>query len=245
MTCHEFLDHVPALVDGEPGYDLDASAEAHLASCESCQRLVADLRRIKRTAGTLDGKPVPPDAWHRVAARLNAEPGLAEARSQRVRGARPTYSWPWLAAAAALLVATVGVAWFANLGRPRTRSAGAEGNGKQEQLVQSIENELQLAADHYENAIAGLEKVASASDVPLDPEVLATLRKNLELIDGAIDESRAALQSQPGSRAAQESLFDAFRRKVALLQDTIALMNEMRKGDEAATARIVGGLSKS
>ena len=75
--------------------------------------------------------------------------------------------------------------------------------------------------------------------------MLATLRKNLELIDGAIDESRAALQSQPGSRAAQESLFDAFRRKVALLQDTIALMNEMRKGDEAATARIVGGLSKS
>jgi len=87
--------------------------------------------------------------------------------------------------------------------------------------------------------------VARARDVPLDPEVLATLRKNLDLIDGAIDESRAALRSQPGSRVAQESLFDAFRRKVALLQDTIALMNEMRKGDEAGAARIIGDLTKS
>ena len=245
MTCHEFLDHVPALVEGEPGHRLDGAAERHLASCESCQRLVADLRRITRTAATLDGKPVPPDAWHRVAARLNAEPGFAEVGNRRAGGARISYSWPWLAAAAALLFATVGVAWYAGLGRQSSSSAGVAGNASQDQLVQSIENELQLAADHYENAIAGLEKVASASDVPLDPEVVATLRKNLELIDGAIDESRAALRSQPGSRVAQESLFDAFRRKVALLQDTIALMNEMRKGDEAGAARIIGDLTKS
>ena len=52
-------------------------------------------------------------------------------------------------------------------------------------------------------------------------------------------------EAQPDSRLAQESLFDAFRRKVALLQDTIALMNEMRKGNEAGTARIVEELKKS
>ena len=40
------------------------------------------------------------------------------------------------------------------------------------------------------------------------------------------------------------SLFDAFRRKVALLQDTIALMNEMRKGNPDTATAIASGLNK-
>ena len=65
------------------------------------------------------------------------------------------------------------------------------------------------------------------------------------MIDSAINESRTALRAQPDSQIAQESLFDAFRRKVSLLQDTIALMNEMRKGNPEGAARVVEGLNKS
>jgi hypothetical protein len=111
-------------------------------------------------------------------------------------------------------------------------------------LVTSIEGELDLAAKHYENAIAGLERVASESETPIDPTVMATVRENLEIIDQAIDDSRQALRSDPQSQLAQESLFDAFRRKVALLQDTIALMNEMRKGNPARATAIASGLNK-
>ena len=49
----------------------------------------------------------------------------------------------------------------------------------------------------------------------------------------------------PLAHSALASLFDALRRKVALLQDTIALMNEMRKGNSAGAAQIVDGLNKS
>jgi predicted kinase len=45
------------------------------------------------------------------------------------------------------------------------------------------------------------------------------LQKNLHVIDEAISESRAALRAEPQSPAARDSLFDALRRKVALLQD--------------------------
>ena len=69
--------------------------------------------------------------------------------------------------------------------------------------------------------------------------------KNLTIIDQAIRESRTALESQPTSELAQESLFEAFRRKVALLQDTISLINEMRKGNQAGAARIIQNLDKS
>ena len=70
----------------------------------------------------------------------------------------------------------------------------------------------------------------------------ATLQKNLAVIDQAISESRAAVRSQPSSEPAQQSLLENFKTKIGLLQDTVALINEMRKGNEAGAARIVAGL---
>ena len=67
----------------------------------------------------------------------------------------------------------------------------------------------------------------------------------MDVIDKAIGESRSALRAEPANRPAQQSLFEALRRKVSLLQDTIVLMNEMRKGNEAGAARIVEGINKS
>ncbi len=64
------------------------------------------------------------------------------------------------------------------------------------------------------------------------------------MIDQAIGESRAALRAQPASEPAQTSLVENFKAKIGLLQDTVALINEMRKGDEAGAARIVSGLKQ-
>ena len=75
-----------------------------------------------------------------------------------------------------------------------------------------------------------------------DPKTAATLQKNLAVIDQAISESRAAMRSQPTNQPAQQSLVENFKTKIALLQDTVALINEMRKGNEAGAARIVSGL---
>ena len=63
-------------------------------------------------------------------------------------------------------------------------------------------------------------------------------------MDQAINESRAALKTQPGSEPAQQSLLDNFKTKISLLQDTVALINEMRKGNEAGAARIASGLKQ-
>jgi len=43
---------------------------------------------------------------------------------------------------------------------------------------------------------------------------------------------------------AQESLFDALRSKLELLQDVVSLINEMRKGNPEGAARIVSGLNQ-
>ena len=97
---------------------------------------------------------------------------------------------------------------------------------------------------HYQNAITGLERIASAEKGSLDPQTASTLEKNLAVVDQAISESRAALKAQPDSEPAQQSLLENFKAKIALLQDTVALINEMRKGNEAGAARLVTGLKQ-
>ena len=124
-------------------------------------------------------------------------------------------------------------------------SGAAAVNANSPELVQSVEQELRLAEQHYEKAITGLEQIAKSGEGALDPQVAATLRNNLGVIDQAISDSRVALAQQPGSQLAQESLFEAFRRKVALLQDTVALINEMRKGNQAGAARAIDNLGRS
>ena len=81
--------------------------------------------------------------------------------------------------------------------------------------------------------------MAKADQSAIDPDTAATLQKNLVIIDRAIAESRSALKAEPQSAPARDSLFEALRRKVSLLQDTVALMNEMRKGNSAGAAQII------
>ena len=96
----------------------------------------------------------------------------------------------------------------------------------------------------YTMAIARLEQAATADSDALDPETAGALNAGLTVIDQAILESRTALQSEPENESAQDSLFEALRRKVVVLQATVTLMNEMRKGNQAGAAEAAAAASK-
>jgi anti-sigma factor RsiW len=206
-----------------------AAVEAHLATCDACRELAAGLRSVVAAVSTL--KPVEPPraAWSRLEQTI---------RSER-RGMRAP-RWPWLAAAAVLVLATFAGLKLAGVWqKPSPGTALAPATD-----AQAVEAELLQAEQHYQNAIAGLERIASAGSESLDPQTASTLQKNLAVVDQAISESRAALRTQPGSEPAQQSLLENFKTKIALLQDTVALINEMRKGNDAGAARLVTGLKQ-
>lgn len=252
MTCEAFLEQADAFVDGSLEADRQAEAAAHLDRCPRCASHVRVLRQSRATARVLPpvADSVRTSGSRRPAAEVPLPMGTGHARGRRgwPRLALPQ-SWAGLALVLMVMLA-LGTTAILLVNRPAppaapTADALAEGaDVRSDDLAVHIEEELAAAATHYERAIAGLEQVASLSDAPLDPEVVATLRRNLALIDQAIEESQAALRADPGSRLAQESLLEAFRRKVALLLDTVALINEMRKGDPAGAARVVEGLGK-
>jgi anti-sigma factor RsiW len=250
VTCADIHDTLDRLLTGRVSPAERAAVTEHLERCDACRGVAADVRAIQEAARQLDGGGAPDRVWTRLANRLELDPEFQRARAADAaarRGRSATLPWRWVATAA-LLVLVISASLLVmrrSLDGPAAPPTGAEaGNVTPSTLVEAVEVELDKAAQHYENAIAGLEQIADASDSPIDPVLMATLRENLQVIDQAIDDSRQALRSEPDSRIAQESLFDAFRRKVALLQDTIALMNEMRKGNQAGAAAIASGFNK-
>jgi anti-sigma factor RsiW len=221
-----------------------ADVERHLDTCSACRGVVDDLRAIARATRALTPIAPPAAAWTRIAEQLRREP-LAKGPAFRAlaSSARHPQRWGWLAAAAVVVIAgVVGL----RLGPMALRHAAPAGAPAAESTpsvdAQSVESELRQAEAHYDKAIKGLEQITSAGEGSLDPKTAATLQKNLSVIDQAISESRAAVQSEPNSEPAQASLLDNFKTKISLLQDTVSLINEMRKGNDAGAARIVSGL---
>jgi hypothetical protein len=246
------------------------SVDEHLATCAACRQLADDLREIARATAALELREPPVRVWGRVERAIRLERDAADhvssgarafeasgsepAAGARLKGWRSTGdaratgrsrfpgTMTWLAAAAALVLATVvGLRFLPGRGQTDT-APGAVETTSAGNAAQAIESELRLAESHYEKAIKGLEQIADSDQGALDPKTAATLQKNLAVIDQAISESRAAMRAQPASEPAQQSLVENFKTKIALLQDTVALINEMRKGNEAGAARIVSGL---
>jgi anti-sigma factor RsiW len=232
-------DLVDGTLDGAPRHEL----EAHLATCATCTRLAEELLVVRRAARGLPPIELPPTAWARVSAAVEAERAAQRTPRRWQRFVLPL-------AAAAVLVAAIGVTvtWRRDV-RPTAPAPAAtrpidHATATSAELMGSVEAEFQQAEQHLETAVAGLEVLARDRQA-LDPQVAADLQKSLHVIDQAIGESRAALKTQPMSTQAQDSLFEAFRSKIVLLQDTISLINEVRKGNQAEAARIADGMNKS
>ena len=245
MNCTDYEIQIGDYVDGTLDAPMQRALEAHLSTCARCRRVADDFRAIRAASLTLEPHVPPPHVWTRIAAAIDADerrPG-----PWGVFGLQ-NVGWRLPAIAAIALVLVTGVSWMA---WRDLASVPASPNPDvvvadtvTHDPVQPVEVELKLAEDQYVQAIAGLEQITKTGSTELDMETADVMQANLTVIDQAIGESRAALQTEPASDLAQDSLFEALRSKVALLQDTVALINEMRKGNAEGAARIVSGLNQ-
>ena len=243
MSCQDYEAQIGDYVDGTMDEAQRASVESHLSTCASCRALVERLQRDSRREPDARG---PGPAAARVEKAVGGDRGRAETAPRTRRR---------------LLVA--GARAGGRDGRPgrrpvvdggpadagRDRASGTRPASRPRAVAPdpsrcSIAAEYQLAEQNLTNTIVGLERIAADDRSTLDMETADVLQANLTVLDGAIGESRDALQKEPENDVAQQSLFEALRSKIALLQDTIALINEMRKGNQEGAARIVSGLNQ-
>ncbi len=239
MNCERYSEWLSDAVDGTLDPANQAELDAHCRGCADCRELLSDLMEIRAAAATLDRLTPSPDMWNAIAAKIDPSASAAlPLRRDRpasaalpLRRGRPSMaaspfgsakrasSWMQLAAAAALVTVLGAAAWFGLSTRPT-------GNGTESIAeIARATSELQLAEQHYLNAIAALEQLTVQRDTTLDPVIATDIAQSLKSIDRAIDDSRAALKADPRSFVAQTSLLEALRMKVALLQETVSLMN--------------------
>lgn len=240
-ACDEFQPRLSELVDGDLDVVERARVDAHVRGCARCAALVQDLERIRQAARHLGPVDPPAHVWLEIAGQIRqaAPPAPDAATSPAGKGQR----WQWIGLAAALVVSTAGAYLYLHLER-RTPVPAAATTTASTASVDIFTDELTQAMTHYEKAIGELETLTKTNNGGLDPVVAATLQKNLSVIDDAIAESRTALTRDPASVPARDSLLEALQRKVSVLQETVALMNEIRKGDQAGAARTISGLGR-
>jgi anti-sigma factor RsiW len=210
-----------AWVDGE----LDAAdrdeVESHLRSCAECAALAADLRALATRAASLEDRPPAHDLWPEIRERLAASPRARVVPLDAGRR-RISLSWTQLAAAAiALIVIAGGSVWLALSGRemmPGTGPSsvadrGTAGSGSVDAVLAA-----DFATESYDAAVADLEEALDASRDQLDPGTVATIERNLAIIDAAIAETRTALAADPNSVYLSAHLAEQMRRKLDILR---------------------------
>jgi len=246
MQCDIARERLQDQIDGTLDPVVARELDAHLAACAPCRALAADLAAVADAGASLDPIAVPEHVWLQLAGRWRREQAAAGGMYRAPAAAPRRYTaFHALAAAAMLAVAAGGgwIAWRATepgeviLERPRQT---ANGNAGSDVLVESVKNDLEAADQLYTRAIAGLEQAVKEQKSVLEPQVAANIDATLGVIDQAIGESRAAVQAQPLSTEARESLFEALRKKVALLQNTISLVSEISRGNQAGASRLSG-----
>jgi hypothetical protein len=240
MACERNLERIQELVDGTLGAIRRAELEQHLAQCPACRALRSDLERIRDAAAALPVLPPPDGAWLQIAGRLRQEGRVAATPGTASR----RHSYAWLAIAATLVLAaglSIAVLFRSTPPAPTPSAAGTPaGSGAPTGAsAESVQNEVDAAQEQFERAILKMDDLRKQNMNVLDPQTSEVIEKNLGIIDRAIAENRAAVSADPSSVTARETLFDALRQKVSLLQDTMSLINEMRKGNNAAAASLV------
>jgi hypothetical protein len=243
MTCNRSRQDIQDLIDGTLGPIRRAELEQHLDQCASCRALFDDLQQLRDVAGSIEPLQPRDHVWLQIAGRLRQE-GRVHDQPAPARSHHAQYAW--LAIAAALVLAVGASLMLLILPGTRTESDArvAPGNAAATDAVQSGIDDLRKAEQLLQSGAAKLRE-GLGSDEALPPDVARTLDSGLQIYDRAIADVSAELQQDPQNVAARAGLFDLLQQKISLLQDTIALMNEVRKGNSAGVSQVVEGVNKS
>jgi hypothetical protein len=106
---------------------------------------------------------------------------------------------------------------------PRSSAPVPSGQGGARQSSPAPRRSDATEESEYSRDVAQLRAIVTQRRADFDSTTIAVLEKNLELIDRAIAESRAALQRDPASEFLADQLARAMTKKVAILR-TAALL---------------------
>lgn len=211
MTSHLDERQLNDCVDGTLAPAEQERARTHLASCDTCREEVERLRVLRADLADLPRSIQPPA--HLL---MGVRAGLARTQA-RVAG--PTwYMRPRLLAAAAVVLIAISSATTAILigqasddNTAAPTPASLAGSPSSLVAVHALERS-------YEDEVAEVQRTLRGQQSALSPETLRVLQANLDIIDRALTEARAALRADPGNDALTDLVRSGYERKLDVLR---------------------------
>jgi hypothetical protein len=200
MQCKE----VEVVLEQEGCLPVPEAARAHLAGCNSCRNLIADLTAIIATAHLLPAEVEPPPrVWTSLRVQLENEGIIRSGARQPWWQSFDAFFPPRVMAAAGvglLIVAAVALQFQ----RPATQPTQARNTYDNSFLDTS------LTLDNDEARLPAMQ-LASNSGVDV------SLRENLDIVDKFIVDCEQRVKQQPQDELAREYLNGAYQEKAELI----------------------------
>lgn len=222
--------------------DAARRVEEHLEACARCREEVKAIREILRRAAELPRGIEPArDLWPGIESRVRAGGADAAGGERDAAGGPPATgpmpdlrrAAPWLAAAAAVLVAlTAGATLWIAGGPGGVPDPGATGvaSGPATDTARGTSAVLTEAARveaGYRPMVDRLGAVLERRGDRLPPETREVVERNLRVIDAAIAEAESALARHPASPELLRALDRSYRQKIDLLRRSARLTAQM------------------
>lgn len=200
-------------MDGELAVEKAWQVEEHLAGCEVCAAQFREMQRLRDRVGALADSVEPAeDLWPAIHARLGEQDELAAARERR-RGRLGR---------GAVLAGTIAATFVLGVGIGRMAPGGNRAEPAEIAVAPAPAADVRLASNVedpvYTSAVADLEAILDEVRDQLQPETVATVEENLDIIDRAIADAEAALVADPASETLYKHLADIRQRKLRLLR---------------------------
>lgn len=220
MNCRELEDRLDGWVDGTLTEGERRGVESHLAGCPGCREQERRLRHLLAYASALPRSVSPPrDLWPEISKKIGRERAWSWPR---------LVSWqPVLAVAAAVVVALGAVVL-----RPKAPSpanivvvpspATGPGYRLHPAAVEMDPGLVAMEKDYQAAANAILAALQERKD-ELEPETLASVERNLAVIDTALAEVHEALAMDPASPELGRMLVSTHRKRVDVLRRMVRL----------------------
>lgn len=236
MASHTFwTDLLSEHLDGDLPADRSRALAEHLAGCEDCRAVEAELAEVKRRARALGGIAPPAGLWDSIRGQLDTPPGVVDLTLRLDPAIAPPIAesvaagWGRKARIAAMIALTLGTGvtgWALGSGAlPGLRPAAVEFTA----LDQPAGVDARLVAsapggDELSQSVAELERILEGQPEGLDANTVRILRRNLALIQTAVAESRDALATNPENVYVRRHLEGAVERQREFVRQASRLL---------------------
>jgi len=209
MKCAKFHKLIGDALDGTIRPRDRARLEDHLRSCPECRELAGDFQKIAAEARALPQDEPADDVWPAIRANV----GRARDNRPAPAFAHPRLQWAW-AAGFLFLGAIIGV--VVGL-RPWKADVPTAFAADQNRTVAKLEE----AERHYQLAVRAMTEALAPGKNGLDPQMAALFKRDLRVVDAAIESCRTALSGDPASLDARVFLLGAYQKKIEVLNGFI------------------------